>query len=321
MQVKEITISDFSLQELDTYSSSIFPCQLLQSSPWLRFQESVGYMPRLLSAEHKERKIIFAGFEHRLPLGKKYLYIPRGPILHSKELWTSFIKALQEWASEQKYLFVRFEPDASWVPASAGMTVRRVGDVQPSRTLYTELDKNEKDLLEAMHSKTRYNIRLALKKGMAFNYDDKDIDGFIRLIKETSSRDGFSSHSSQYYRKMLESGVARLATIRDQEEILAAGIFAEFADTIIYLHGASASSKRELMAPYALHWEMMMFAKGKNVKQYDWHGIDEKKWPGFTRFKKGFGGHDISYPGTYDLVLETLAYTGYTVMRGIRRLL
>ncbi len=139
-------------------------------------------------------------------------------------------------------------------------------------------------------------------------------------MKETSARDNFTSHSSEYYRTMIESGAAQLATIKDNKQILAAGIFASFGNTMTYLHGASSSNKREVMAPFALHWEMMMYAKGEGVKHYDWHGVDSLKWPGFTRFKRGFGGHDVTYPGTFDLILESAAYTGYTVVRGLRRL-
>ncbi len=316
MIITKLNITEQSLAKLDAYSSSVHPCQLLQSSAWLRFQEQMGRTPRLFSFEHNEKTIYFSAFEYSLPLKKKYLYIPRGPFIGHEITWKFLLEELKKFLNKNNFVFVRFEPDASYERTIA----KRVLDVQPSHTFYTNLQQDEKELLAAMHPKTRYNIRLALKKEMSFLYDDPDFDAFIKLMKETSSRDGFSSHSSDYYKKMLESGVARLATIRDNGELLAAGIFAQFGDTMTYLHGASSSNKRELMAPYALHWEMMMYAKSQSCQWYDWHGVDSKKWPGFTRFKRGFGGHDIVYPGSFDLILDRASYLGYTVVRRMRRL-
>ena len=311
MVIREEIINEANLTKLDHYSSSCSPCQLLQSSKWLKFQESVGHTPHLFFIE--DENIYFSVFEFFLPFNKKYYYIPRGPVINNEKLQKEFEKEFKKILAKD-IIFVRFEPN--WIPEFS----RKVNDVQPSKTFYTDLSQDEKILLEQMHQKTRYNIRLALKKEMSFLYNDPDIDSFIKLIKETSARDKFVSHPISYYKKMIESGAAQLATLKDNEEVLAAGIFAQYGDTMTYLHGASSSNKRELMAPYALHWEMMMFAKGEGLKHYDWHGVDDKKWPGFTRFKRGFGGTDIIYPGTFDLVLDSIAYTGYTVIRALVRL-
>jgi lipid II:glycine glycyltransferase (peptidoglycan interpeptide bridge formation enzyme) len=64
----------------------------------------------------------------------------------------------------------------------------------------------------------------------------------------------------------------------------------------------------------------MQAAKGLGYKYYDLYGIDEVKWPGVTRFKKGFGGKEVSYPGTFDLVFERIWYNVYGVARRIRRM-
>ncbi len=314
MTIREETINDHNLAKLDAYQESCAPCQLLQSSKWLKFQEAVGHTPHLFYIE--DTNIYFSAFEYTLPFGKKYYYIPRGPFLADTNVWKEFLKEFKKTLIGKNIMFVRFEPDASYQEK----ITKHIADLQPSRTFYTDLEQEEKDLLSNMHPKTRYNIRLSLKKGLGFLYKDSDVDGFIRLMKETSARDNFTSHSSEYYRKMIESGAAQLATIKDNKQILAAGIFATFGNTMTYLHGASSSNKREVMAPFALHWEMMMYAKSEGLKHYDWHGVDSLKWPGFTRFKRGFGGYDVVYPGAFDLILETAAYTGYTVVRSLRRL-
>lgn len=317
MNFSEQEINQSSLDKLDAFQASSSPCQFLQSSQWLKFQESVGHKAHLFYFEHNKIIIHLAAFEYHLPFGKKYYYIPRGPFLGSADLWPVLLNDFNSLFKKNKtLLFVRLEPDATFV----NQNLRKVNDVQPSHTFYTDLAGTEEEILNLMHPKTRYNIRLSLKKDLKFLANDPDFESFWDLMEETTKRDKFSSHPKAYYEKMIKSGTTHLATIKYNNKLLAAGIFSKFGNTITYLHGASASEQRELMAPYALHWCMIKEAKSKGLEFYDWHGVDSQKWPGFTRFKLGFGGHDIMYPGTFDMVLAPVIYLGYNIGRGVRRL-
>lgn len=318
MDFQELEINQSSLAKLDAYVASSSPCQFLQSSFWLKFQESVGHKAHIFYFEHENKIIYFSAFEHQLPLGKKYYYIPRGPFLNDASLWSIVFNNLKGLLKKDKDLiFLRLEPDSSLV----NQEVIKVDDVQPSHTFFTDLDESEEEILKRMHQKTRYNIRLGLKKDLVFLADDKDTESFWKLMSETSTRDKFSSHSKLYYEKMIISGATRLSTIRFNNKLLAAGIFSQFGNIVTYLHGASSSNNRELMAPYVLHWQMIKQSRDLGFRYYDWHGVDEKKWPGFTRFKRGFGGHDIVYPGTFDIVLAPNMYLGYNIFRVLRKLL
>jgi lipid II:glycine glycyltransferase (peptidoglycan interpeptide bridge formation enzyme) len=73
------------------------------------------------------------------------------------------------------------------------------------------------------------------------------------------------------------------------------------------------------MAPYLLHWQIMKEGKSSGYKYYDLNGVDEQKWPGVTRFKLGFGGAIINYPGTFDLVFNKTWYNVYKILRMMRR--
>ncbi|MCX6793197.1 MAG: peptidoglycan bridge formation glycyltransferase FemA/FemB family protein [Candidatus Falkowbacteria bacterium] len=317
MNFQELEINQESLAKLDAYSVSCSPCQFLQSNAWLKFQESIGHKAHIFSFEHENKTIYFSVFEHHLPLAKKYYYIPRGPVLGSANLWPVLLNNLNNLFKKNKTLvFARLEPDATFV----NHNLKRVIDVQPCNTFYTDLKNSEEEILNLMHSKTRYNIRLGLKKDLKFQANDSDIESFWKLMEETTQRDKFSSHHKSYYEKMISSGAVQLATIRHNNEVIAAGIFSKFGNTMTYLHGASSSANRELMAPYVLHWLMIQQAKAEGLTYYDWHGIDEKKWPGVTRFKLGFKGHNVDYPGTFDLILAPTIYLGYNILRGIRRL-
>jgi lipid II:glycine glycyltransferase (peptidoglycan interpeptide bridge formation enzyme) len=85
------------------------------------------------------------------------------------------------------------------------------------------------------------------------------------------------------------------------------------------MHGASASKYRNVMAPYLLQWHAIKLAKNLGYKYYDFYGVDEDKWPGVTRFKKGFGGREVNYPGTFDLIFNRRWYSVYRMVRKARR--
>ena len=82
-----------------------------------------------------------------------------------------------------------------------------------------------------------------------------------------------------------------------------------------YLHGGSSREHKELMAPYLLHWRIMEEAKRRGMAQYDLWGIDGDRWPGVTRFKKGFGGSGVFYPPSLEVVYRPLWYKIYRVMK------
>lgn len=75
------------------------------------------------------------------------------------------------------------------------------------------------------------------------------------------------------------------------------------------------------MAPFLLQWECIKNAKKDGFRYYDFWGIDEKRWPGVTRFKRNFvnenNGFEVTYPGTYDLICNELLYTLYRIYKRI----
>ena len=110
-----------------------------------------------------------------------------------------------------------------------------------------------------------------------------------------------------------------------QGQILAGMILTIFSDTTTYLHGGSASRLREAMAPYLLHWEAIKLAKSLGCSYYDFGGVTSgsahPSWEGITRFKKSFGGYEVSYPGTYDLVYSPIWYNVYKNARSLKKIL
>ena len=187
-----------------------------------------------------------------------------------------------------------------------------------------------------MHQKTRYNLRLAEKKGVTVREARNDeFEVLWELMRNTCERDGFRLHGKEYYREMLKSDLGVVISDSDNSnhqsliiklffaeyegKVIAANIIAFFGDTVTYVHGASADKYRNVMAPYLLQWHCIKTAKEQGYKYYDFYGIDENKWPGVTRFKKGFGGEELQYPGTFDAVFGEGWYNMYKALRWVRR--
>lgn len=307
MIFRELHYTREHLQLLDAYQSGLSSAQFMQSSQWAAFQQARGNRLALIADEKKG--IIFLAL--RQPLGNRsYWYIPRFDIPDGiEELFREI---------DPGTIFIR--SDIIRREAGDSASFARTIDVQPSRTLLLNLALSEDELLAQMHQKTRYNIRLAEKKNLSIKTSPEHAEEFLELLEETRQRDGFRLHGKEYYRAMIRSGAVELKTVWQGEKLLAGSLMAAFGDTVTYVHGASSSSARQLMAPYALQWDSIKKAKAAGYRWYDWHGIDEQKWPGVTRFKLGFGGQPIQYAGTFDRPLAPFSYAGYTVLRRLRRL-
>ncbi|MFA5318495.1 MAG: peptidoglycan bridge formation glycyltransferase FemA/FemB family protein [Patescibacteria group bacterium] len=294
----------------------------LQSKGWEEFQKSVGQQTFRVDDVLLIKK--------SLPAGKSYLYAPVCSLRPS--VFSNFLNKIKELAKKERSIFLRVEPQERLEIGNWKLEIVRSNDVQPSRTVILDLNNNEEELLANMHQKTRYNIRLAEKKGVKIK-ESQNIEDFWKLMKETTKRDGFRGYGEEYYREMLQidpSAPLRFAQDDKQEmnvklyaaeyenKILAAGIFVFYGDTATYLHGASTHDNKNVMAPYLLHWEMIKLAKKEGYKYYDFYGIDEKKWPGVTRFKKGFGGKEINYPGAFDIIFSGGWYFVYAALKRIK---
>ncbi|MDD5291475.1 MAG: peptidoglycan bridge formation glycyltransferase FemA/FemB family protein [Patescibacteria group bacterium] len=313
--------------------------QFLQSFLWGQFQEKVAGKVFRLGAEEGGKLIAAATIVKKvLPMGKNYFYCPRGPvgkfqiqnskfqtnsnnqIQNSKQVAELLFYEIRELARKEGAMFLRFEPDKEL--NLGNWQIEKTLDVQPSKTLVLDLAKSENELLEKMHPKTRYNIRLAEKKGIKIiEAGLEDFDKFWELMNQTSDRDDFRSHGIDYYKEMLKLGkdFIKLFFADYCGKHIATAIVSFFGDTATYMHGASSDKDRNVMAPYLLQWEIIKLAKKEGNKYYDFFGIDEKKWPGVTRFKNGFSGREINYPGTFDLIFDSGWYSVYKMVRKVRR--
>lgn len=300
----------------------------LQSWEWGEFQKAAGNAVRRVVASDDRGPAAAAQFiENALPLGQRYLYCPRGPVVRPDA--TAVVpKLLTAVARKSGALFARFEP-ASNLQSSIS-NLHSVHSVSPANTLITDLTLTFDDLARAEHPKTRYNVGLAERKGVAIELHSDVFDDAWELFETTATRGQFRLHPRHYYERMLEtlsSDACRafLAVARYEGKAIAANVMIDFGGTRTYLHGASANAHREVMAPYLLHWALLSEAKHVGLHWYDWWGVapegaaETHPWNGITRFKLGFGGERVDYAGTFDLVTRPTAYRLYQFARGLRR--
>jgi len=295
--------------------------EFLQSFAWFDLLKREGEEVEIWGLKEGEKILASALIiKKKLFFSYYYYYLPRGPIGEKKDVLLLLAELKK---NKREAVFLRLEPLVE-INSGNGFLFQKTLNLQPQQTLFLDLSFNESDLLKAMHQKTRYNIRLAEKKGV--NIISAGLDkfpDFWRLLETTSSRDGFRLHDRCHYENLLKSeNEIKMYLAYFNGQVIAGGLFSFFSDRVTYLHGASDNSFRNLMAPYLLQWTVIKEAKkNNNYRYYDFYGIDEKKWPGVTRFKIGFGGFSVKYPGTYDLILRKRIYSLYNFLRRLKRAL
>jgi len=291
----------------------------LQSWEWGEFQASLGRKVERVHRTSPNGVLMSQAVKMDLPFGQFYWYLPKGPLGTMSS--TKMLDLLREELSDA--MFLRIEP-------SEPSSLLQVPEVQPGTTLVIDLRPPRAELLKAMHSKTRYNIRLSERKGVSCKFVELDaFEDFLRLLSQTTKRDAFASHPDSYYKKMLdvlEKGdvKARLAMAFFEDRPLAANIVVDFQGTRTYLHGATSNLHRNVMSQYALHWYLMADAKQRGLHKFDFWGVaseeadDAHPWKGITRYKKSYGGSVQGMPGTYDFPMRHLWYSMYRSVKKIR---
>ncbi len=335
----------------------------LQSWGWSQFQEAIGRRvfrfrvdrpgeKRAAEGSHEDTIAQFLLVYHPLPFGRRYAYVPRGPIVtdeDGRDKAADYLKtctgALRETIRREGAVFTRVE----WPWPSGDEPVTRedfarwgfapVRSIQPADTVIVDLAEDEEKILAGMHHKTRYNVRLAEKHGVVVREANRDhahlaqhdVDLFWSMLDETASRDKFHTHPKSYYATMFDvlspkksQGLrTRLVFAEHEGRAVAAALIGEYGDTVTYLHGASLGEYRRVMAPYLLHWSVMKDAKKRGFAHYDLWGVaptddSEHPWAGITRFKTGFGGRRVGYLGAWELPGDVFWYTLYRYAKRFR---
>jgi lipid II:glycine glycyltransferase (peptidoglycan interpeptide bridge formation enzyme) len=331
---------ELTLEEWTAFLHKHPDVHLLQSAEWGELKSAFGWKAFRLLEGGIGAQILF----RRLPLGLTFGYIPKGPIYTASgaEDQSRFWTRVDALCRAQRAIFLKIEANI-WEgdpnPLSACPTpLMKLSpqNVQPACTLVVDLAGSEDDIFNRMKPKTRYNIRLASRKGITVQ-PSSDLESYYQVMEVTSKRMHFHVHSFEYYRRAFElfhpRGLCELLIASFEGRALATVMVFAHGKQAYYLYGASSDEDRNRKPTYPLQWEAIRWAKSRGCDEYDMWGIPDEDeetleaygeeredglW-GVYRFKKGFGGtikrpvptmDRIYNPALYRLYLWRSAGTG-----------
>jgi len=310
-------MSILSASEWDDFLKNNPDAHLLQSGAWGEFKSEFGWQPVRLRVGETGAQILFRS----LPLGFSFAYLPKGPVGPN---WAGLWPEVDRLCRRKRAVILKVEPDLT-EPVAHQSAAQFEGfypnadPIQPRRTIVVSLEGGEDQWLSRMKQKTRYNIRLAEKKGVTV-CESRAVDIFYSLMQSTGQRDGFGVHSLAYFRRVYQhfSAAGKCALLLAQYDgrpLAGLMVFAS-GSRAWYLYGASNEEERNRMPAYLLQWEAMRWAKTRGCREYDLWGVpdgdEEALEAGFAdrsdglwgvyRFKRGFGGQLVRSAGAWDRV-------------------
>ena len=301
---------------------------LLQSWRWGEFKRRHDWQPERICVS-TPHGLGFAQVLYRQRGPISIGYCPRGPLFtgDASAIWPELRGEIDRVSRKHRAMSVIFEPDRD---PGFGNDLGKLGlrhgpeHNQPGRTVLVPLTPDEV-LLGQMHQKTRYSVRLALRRGVeverAEAHDSTALDAFYNLLTDTAGRNEFAVHSRQYYEDFLDvfGDNAYFVFARYEGHLSAVVVAARFATTGIYMYGASSTEHRGHGAAFLLQFEAMKWAREHGCTHYDLWGIPlhdpdsitsesgasivgtkGDDWRGIYRFKTGFGGDIVTLPETWE---------------------
>lgn len=320
MTIREITDSEKKV--FDAHAT-----HPLQSYAWGEFREAMGVKVIRLGEFEKEKLIrSYQLTIHSIPKTHFTVgYFPKGP-----KPDRAMIASLVDIGKRYNCIFIRLEPNTTKEVMSAKEIQKLSPRIAiPKKGFFTkfsfvlDITPSEEELLKHMKEKTRYNIRLATRKGVLVKEEtsEKAFDDYLRLTFETTKRQKFFAHNEQYHKTMWkylrESGIAHLFTAIYEKKTLVTWIIFLFNNVLYYPYGASSSEHREVMASNLMMWEVIKWGKEHGATSFDmWGALPPNANPkdpqmGFHRFKEGYGGVLTEFSGTADIKIHPLLYQFY----------
>lgn len=321
-------------EEKEQYNSCVV--HPVQTWEWGDFQISQGHKVYRLGVFDGNKMVSsYSVSFHKIPKTNYSI----GTILRGPEVDDEMIKNIKKIAADENAIFVKFEPNViQKTYNSSGSETIKPFDMQfpgmmvsPKVVFYpysfiVDLTKNEDKLLEDMHPKTRYNIKIANRYGVKIEEktDDKGFETYLKLLFDTTKRQGFYLHTQDYHRELWKllnpTGMVKIMLASYQGQVISAFMLFKLKDRLFYPYGASLDIYRQVMAPTLLMWESIKLGKSLKCKSFDLWGClgpnakEGEQGFGFHRFKQGFNGQLVQYVGTYDLVINEPLYKAYNLV-------
>lgn len=318
--------------------------EFLENHPRCNFQQSLewgnvktSWKKEVILSEDAEGKIrgSLCVWIRKIPVFGNIMYSARGPVcdIYNEDIIKDLVEGANILAKKYHAFVLRIEPDIlksddkfREIALKNGFKIKDNSkdfkdEIQPRFVFRLNLKgKTEDEIFNEFHQKTRYNIRLATKKGVEIKEGSKeDLKDFHKIMVETGERDNFIIRSLEYFEKMydeLAPNHMKLLMAYHEGTPIAGIIPIMYGNKTWYLYGASSNSYRNLMPNYLLQWTMIKEAIKNGCDMYDFRGVSgvvDESHPqyGLYRFKKGFNADFTEFIGEVYLPFKPLIYSLY----------
>ena len=307
-------------------------CNFQQSLEWSKVKTS--WKKEVILAEDSNKKIIgsLMVWIRKIPIFGNIMYSARGPVcdVHNKEVLAQITEGAKKLAEKYNAIVISIEPDVKSDDKTFRNLMVELGysikddaknfreEIQPRYVFRLDTkNKTEDEVFKNFHSKTRYNIRLATKKGVTVKEGTReDLKDFHKIMVTTGIRDGFITRPLEYFERMYDclgpEHMKILMAYYDGKPI--SGVIPiMYGNKTWYLYGASSNEHRNLMPNYLLQWEMIKIALSRKSDIYDLRGVPgiADNSNGLYRFKKGFGAEYTEFIGEVYIPFKPLTYKLY----------
>lgn len=304
------------------------------------WQRKLGRTVKRFVVENEGKPYVyFQLITYPLLFGKKYAYLPYGPVVkeYSNELLAFLKKELWVIAKKEHVVFMRLdftphvdEAAVSGIFKKAPRSTYHSSYFQPRAEWFLGLEKSEEELLAGMHKNTRYSVQLATKREVTVEVVANNfvayLESFLALMRETASRNGFSLHPDAYYRNIFENlnnSYAYLTVARHGEKILTVDLIVVYGKTAHYVFSGTSTEERERAPSYGALWEAIRHAKQLGCDHFNFGGVSSENaahtgWGGLTSFKKKFGGEEVKHSDFYDVVINPFWYVLYVIRKQLK---
>ena len=312
-------------------------CNFQQSLEWGKVKNF--WKNEVILAEDENNNIIgsLSVLLRKIPIYGYLMYSSRGPVcdIHDEKVLKQLTDGAKELAKKYHAMVLKIEPDIKSDDKEFREIVTKLGfkikddakdfseGIQPRYVFRLDIkNKTEDEIFKAFHQKTRYNIRLATKKGIVIKEGTReDLKDFHRIMEITGKRDDFMIRPLSYFEKMydeLAPDHLKLMMAYYEDKPISGIIDIIYGNKIWYLYGASSNEHRNLMPNYLLQWEMIKYSIEHNKDMYDFRGVvgvvdESHPQYGLYRFKKGFNAEFTEFIGELYINYKPLVYKMYKI--------
>lgn len=326
-----------TIEEYEEFIKKQELCDFQQSVKWGKVKEF--WKNETIILQDKEEKIVatMSILIRKIPFFGNLMYVPRGPIgeIHEEAVLKELTEKMKEIAKQYKAFVIIIEPNVKKEDRVFEELARKLGYKINSKAIKFEQEiqarhnfrlnlknKTEEEVFAQFASKTRYNVRLAMRKGVRVEEKNKEgLEEFCKLMQETGKRDNFRTRPKEYFETILTEfpEEAKIYIAYYEDKPLATIMPMLYGNKMWYLYGASSNEHRNLMPTYLLQWEMIKLAIKHHCNGYDFRGVSMERGEedGLYRFKKGFGGDFVELIGEIYIPFKPIKYHFYKIAKKI----